>query len=537
MGTFRLFSVAVLLTVAACGSSSSGAGSDLATPDTEGRDTSSTDASVDVAADPAPEAQDNPTGDATFDATDDAPQGKDVSPEDLHFVEVGDPGFGTGVACDPPCESGMACLEGRCVAGSLFVAEPTPGALVGAWLSVDGARTDFGVQRTAPLNYEAWFRLSGNPPIILQTGLLLSDASPIASSRATVQWLGQEIDGHGPLDEFTMPALQQLAASNLADALAYVPLELGCLPPDEVDPALVAALLVPWQMLLKYVHTDRVERVEALATRVSCTYGLGVPKEDFRSAVRTLSLSRESPVPTVFGFFPFDGIGAATSMGPLLAWQGKLYGPCGALCRGTCGPDCPDVNCVVSEAYECLQKETPKENNGFKILRRFLQCGSAQGCRDHDDCYDLCNGAHGCGTWDAAYCRRDCDIEACNTWGYETCTHWAQGAGPQEDERVEYTYPVPGAQAEHDQDTCPDPVQEEMGSCCISFVQGTTPQTYCVEVPRKHCEREYLEQNIAVEEPYDQVGYPEFQVGSVCHAECTPRCPTFCWAIPPASPR
>lgn len=512
----RMRAGALLLLTACASKGGDGTPGDL--PDVPVVDTG-TDAAAGDAASEVPAAEvpgdsaSDPAGDLTggTDTTDrlDLPP-VDALGRDLHFVEVGDPGFGTGVPCEPPCAEGTACLDGRCVGGVLFV-EESAWALAGAWVTADGGRADFGVRQVDDRTFDAWFSTTtGDETLFLGSTLWADSASPTATSWAKVQWLGEEFGGHGEIGAYERALLEQLAASGLADALASVPLELGCRPPGDFEPGMVAALLVPWQMLLKYVHADRVGRARAAAERVSCEYSIGPSPVTNLSPARTVVLSNESPVPNVFGYFPFDAEGAVNPEAPSLAIEGIPEGPCGARCRGTCGVDCAEGNCfVTNEYFLCLTEEGTDVNTGYKVAVQDLSCGTALGCQQHDACYDQCNGMLGCDTWDAAMCRRDCDIEACGTWRFTTCVAWAMGGGPQDLDRLEYTYPVPGAEPVEDRVTCPTP-DEEMGACWF-YYEGScagnpcTSANYCIEVMAKECKSEIIGAMYPPQDDFDTV--------------------------------
>ena len=55
-------------------------------------------------------------------------------------------------------------------------------------------------------------------------------------------------------------------------------------------------------------------------------------------------------------------------------------------CRGACGADCPDT-CEQGFYWECVDtSQTPR----FRVVRTYA-CGTAEGCREHDDCLDACS--------------------------------------------------------------------------------------------------------------------------------------------------
>lgn len=275
---------------------------------------------------------------------------------------------------------------------------------------------------------------------------------------------GVTLDGNGSLTPAEDVAVKSLQGGKLAEAIALIPLEIGC-HDAAIDPLQLAALLMPWQLLLKYTTPTRVDAVAALAARSTCTYLPEPTSLDAQTKgpvkASQLRLSRQNPVPTVFGYLPFDKEGAveATIVGfSSFALSGDTLGPCNALCRGACGADCEPWNCVGKPEWRCIQEQNmaaAKVNTGFKQQWIVQHCGTANGCRSHDDCYDICHSAEGCGTWNAAYCRRGCDQEA--QWDHPIDgPQWVMGLGPF-DGYLDFPYIDSNTEPVEDLALCPQP--------------------------------------------------------------------------------
>jgi hypothetical protein len=338
--------------------------------------------------------------------------------------------------CDPnPCVSfpGTQCKLGRCVAGQLQVTGgSTSGNLTGTYTFHSGQA---GVQLTA---------ISGSASGSQATLNLVGSTEQIVVSmpdkdHVQMLWGGQVITGNGALPAPAVAALTQLAPSPLLQASALAALELGC--SSQPDANQLAVLLAPWQLVMKYVQADRIEQVKALASRSSCAYFADPTKPTAAPAPALMSLSFDDPIPNVFGIFPLDGIGAVelTPGGAFGKLSGSTTGPCGALCRGACGPDCTTVNCTFKGTGLCQHDNFGKQN-GYWQTATVYNCGTHDGCRQHDDCYDLCNDGR-CGTWTAVTCRRGCDADAFRQYPVEGPS-WVGGHGPF-DGRLDFEYPDP----------------------------------------------------------------------------------------------
>ncbi len=266
-------------------------------------------------------------------------------------------------------------------------------------------------------------------------------------------WKGVKIDGNGVLTAEEETALRELATSELYRAMMMAPLEVACsVVPDPSSPAL-AALLLPWQMILKYLEANAVGAVRMATYGSSCVFfpdqKTGPPPGGPSGKQAALILSNAAPLPVVFGYFPMDAEGAfemrETMMNPgdTASWVESLRGPCNALCRGACGADCPvsenaavTKNCERSEDRPCVKDEATGRFTGKSRQRVTYTCWTHPGCQEHDDCYDECNRKYGCGTFLAGFCRHNqlsslqglkgCDILAQDKYG-QSVGLWAQG--------------------------------------------------------------------------------------------------------------
>ncbi len=453
---------------------------------------------------------------------------------DLAIPDFGEAGFVPDDDCPVECPDGTGCSDGRCVAGTLVLRQDGSGGVSGVFLTPDGVSVGFISVTDGRGLARARFDLSAFDAIELGvTVTAVVPGEPGGLQVAGISWSDEMgvhlITGDGALNESDLQALGRLAAGPVSKALAQVPMEVGCLPADSVDPLVVQALLTPWQFMAKYVYPDRVSRAISAASKASCIYP-ALQDSTWTSGSTAIRFSREAPVPHVYGLLPLDAAASAElDLVAVMPAPGNEYGPCGATCRGACGADCNEISCVVTATgYACLKDENTLFNNGMRQETQEISCGTAQGCRDHDDCYDLCNGQLGCGSWPAASCRRDCDIEACWLHGYETCTHWAQGAGPQDSDLLTYIYPEPGSPPYEDQVNCTDP--DHMTGTCWFKMQGLcggnvcTSLDHCASLMKKDCSAQSLGQFFNLKEPYDQFVVNYFSAGANCPDHCTPEC-------------
>jgi hypothetical protein len=282
------------------------------------------------------------------------------------------------------------------------------------------------------------------------------------SSSASITWNGVKIDGFGSLTAQERTALESLAGSGLAEALAMIPLDASC-GGVELDLASAQALLLPWQLILKYTSCNPAAAARTMAERSACSYFGTI---DTATRPQYILMSENDPIPYVHGSAPLDAAGAlsedparcpdilsSVDFSSLFSYEMKALAesyatPCGSKCRGACGPDCEPRNCTKTTTYECDVNEI--------FMQEFEkhECGVHQGCIDHDDCYDRCDSDYDCAdSWGNWGCHRKCDGECFGTYckkcvvfgalggfwigggclagvGCE-CPRWAVGLGPQ----------------------------------------------------------------------------------------------------------
>jgi len=129
---------------------------------------------------------------------------------------------------------------------------------------------------------------------------------------AALVWNGVSIDGYGTLADDEREALRSLSTSPLARALTMVALDLGCR--DEaraLDDAAFAALMFPWQVVLKYEVADRGRAIPHFLAESSCRFS-GFREAGSDEALNVAVLwDNGNPIPTTLFLFPFDGAGQA----------------------------------------------------------------------------------------------------------------------------------------------------------------------------------------------------------------------------------
>lgn len=109
----------------------------------------------------------------------------------------------------------------------------------------------------------------------------------------------------------------------------------------------------------------------------------------------------------------------------------------GALCRGTCGADCADGSCE-GERRPLIVCENRGDAHVWHTYEGYETCGSHQGCRDHDACYDMmAETIWGFGGFMLGPGYRACDLDAVCQHGFQTSVGWAGGGGPY-DRRLRY---------------------------------------------------------------------------------------------------
>ncbi|HJR25763.1 MAG TPA: DNA/RNA non-specific endonuclease, partial [Acidimicrobiales bacterium] len=107
--------------------------------------------------------------------------------------------------------------------------------------------------------------------------------------------------------------------------------------------------------------------------------------------------------------------------------QPGVYGD--SRCRGACGPNC--WACAgPMDLFRCGEDEDG-DTRWWKYPNVQV-CGTAQGCKDHDACYDYFLGVRGeSASTPFGLGHRVCDLEAVCRHGSRASLGWAVGAGPQ----------------------------------------------------------------------------------------------------------
>ncbi len=98
----------------------------------------------------------------------------------------------------------------------------------------------------------------------------------------------------------------------------------------------------------------------------------------------------------------------------------------GSWCRGACGGDCPPTCAPLSTVTQCVDSSGPNGSCcGNCDYNGLLRCGTHEGCRYHDWCYDAC--ASSSTPWN---CRRGCDLATAALYGPLNSNSWRKGGGP-----------------------------------------------------------------------------------------------------------
>ena len=159
----------------------------------------------------------------------------------------------------------------------------------------------FTVERRGEAGARARFWIDGGPEVETEI------AGP---RRGELLWRGRRLRGGPPLPPADVAALDELRRSPLAAALERIPLDLACRPgAGRLDPALGAALLLPWQMVLGYATADVPAAVRDSAARSTCEY-FRPPTRASESRLATapaiVELGFEQPLPMAAGYVPFE---------------------------------------------------------------------------------------------------------------------------------------------------------------------------------------------------------------------------------------
>lgn len=117
-------------------------------------------------------------------------------------------------------------------------------------------------------------------------------------------------------------------------------------------------------------------------------------------------------------------LGRGTRQVPRLKYEGA--GASG--CRHACGAGCPNTCETLGTYREVMQID------GCSVLVEFpnaIKCGTHEGCRWHDDCFDSCRQSGERGQFDMFLgpCHNQCSNEAFQRWPAYT-PRWMLGFGP-----------------------------------------------------------------------------------------------------------
>ena len=133
-----------------------------------------------------------------------------------------------------------------------------------------------------------------------------------SATEGAVTWRDVVVTGRGAIPDATAAALASLADGPLGEALARIPLDLACQPEAApVPPAVGAALVMPWQVLLKYGAGEPAIEARQRSEASVCGY-FGRKSQPGLAEVphpNLVMLSGEGRVPVAGMFLPLDGMG------------------------------------------------------------------------------------------------------------------------------------------------------------------------------------------------------------------------------------
>lgn len=140
----------------------------------------------------------------------------------------------------------------------------------------------------------------------------------------------------------------------------------------------------------------------------------------------------------------------------------------GALCRGTCGVDCPPPpSCTLP--HDRVECEDLGDRHIWHTYVNYARCGTHQGCRDHDSCYDFAATMPiwGFGGYLIGPMYRACDLEAMCGYGFQQGVTWATGGGPY-DRQLRYAdqvFVTPGCYGPCPENIAPEGEAKIMQTC------------------------------------------------------------------------
>ncbi|NMB78477.1 MAG: hypothetical protein GYA23_05215 [Methanomicrobiales archaeon] len=95
----------------------------------------------------------------------------------------------------------------------------------------------------------------------------------------------------------------------------------------------------------------------------------------------------------------------------------------GSLCRGACGPDCPEGRCTK---LPMIIIENDKKTGTCRYTN-VIRCPTHVGCQAHDACYDYCEDRGHDSIWDS--CHLQCNQRCYDAYGRTICIPWADIGG------------------------------------------------------------------------------------------------------------
>lgn len=133
-----------------------------------------------------------------------------------------------------------------------------------------------------------------------------------------------------------------------------------------------------------------------------------------------------------------------------------------SLCRGTCGVNCSEGACD-NNPHDLVVCENRGDSHVWHTYVNYDTCGTSQGCRDHDACYDMAPKSFwGFGGHFIGPMFRACDLDSVCAHGFQNSAQWAFGAGPQDADNLryaDYAFVTEGCLGR-----CPETIELEDGS-------------------------------------------------------------------------
>ncbi len=99
--------------------------------------------------------------------------------------------------------------------------------------------------------------------------------------------------------------------------------------------------------------------------------------------------------------------------------------PGGGLCRGACGPDCVIPNDCQNLSPHKACFNYPSGAKHIVCTYSVVECGSNDGCKEHDACYDTCYRNNN-NDLSIGICKRGCDLQCLDHYGL-ICNDWRTG--------------------------------------------------------------------------------------------------------------